>query len=508
VIDEIDRRARAGEALHQSQKMEAIGQLTGGVAHDFNNVLQIIGGNPQLLQTQLALDSPLRKRIDTATAASNRGAKLSTQLLAFARRQPLRPVVINLGRLVQNMNDLLRRALGESVDIETTIVDGLWNTLADASQIENVILNLAINSRDAMRAEVDGHLTIKLGNVTLGPTQLTSQTYGSESVQAGDYVMLAVSDNGAGMSQDILQKAFEPFFTTKAEGEGTGLGLSMAYGFVKQSHGHIKVYREVGQGTTIRIYLPRSREAEALIPEVLVAPVVGGTETILVVKDNTGVRTTVVDTQVMLGYNVLTAPNGAAALDILKSDTVIDLLFTDVVMPGPVRSPDLARKIRNSLASETIASLQSPGHMAGLSIINSEAALTKSAQPEINAETSTTGLRILVVEDNLDLCELVCELLQNFGHTVTDAVNAEDAISHIRKQAYDVLLTDVQLPGISGIDLARQALETQPKLEIIFASGYGPSATANVEFSAHSLAKPYDIEKLQKLLQSIEVMSS
>ena len=568
VIEEIDRRARAEEALHQSQKMEAIGQLTGGVAHDFNNVLQIIGGNLQLLQSHLGADPVATKRLETATAAVIRGAKLSSQLLAFARRQPLQPIVINLGRLVQDMNDLLRRALGESIEIETTIADGLWNTLADPSQIENVILNLAINSRDAM--EGGGRLKIVVANALLDASSV------GDAVPTGDYVLLEVSDTGAGMSPEILQKAFEPFFTTKAEGEGTGLGLSMAYGFVKQSHGHIKIDSEPEQGTTIRIYLPRSNEIEAPLQLAPRGPVEGGSETILVVEDDTGVQATVVDTLTTLGYRVLRANDGASALAMLRGGASIDLLFTDVVMPGPLRSPELARqarllmpdlavlftsgytqdaivhggrldpgvdllskpyrrdqlarKIRNSLAgvasvvaqaTETAPAMASPATalppLTG-SASDAHARLQPAADacapstvaPALQAALTDAGtlgaqppLRILLVEDNPDLCQLVCELLDTFGHATTAVGSAEAALTCAAGAEFDVLLTDVRLPGVSGIDLARRMLAQKPALQVIFASGYGAGVTANVGFPAHSLAKPYDIERLHALLESL-----
>ena len=561
VIEEIDRRARAEDALHQSQKMEAIGQLTGGVAHDFNNVLQIIGGNLQLLQSQIGADSVANTRLEIATAAVTRGAKLSSQLLAFARRQPLQPIVVNLGRLVRDMYDLLRRALGESIEIETSIEDGLWNTLADPSQIENVILNLAINSRDAM--EGAGQLTIAVGNALLDESAI------ADAVPAGDYVLLQVSDTGAGMTPEILQKAFEPFFTTKAEGEGTGLGLSMAYGFVKQSHGHIKIDSEPEQGTTIRIYLPRSSETEAPPQQVPRGPFEGGNETILVVEDDPGVQATVVDTLTTLGYLVLRANDGASALAMLRSGMPVDLLFTDVVMPGPLRSPELARqarlllpglavlftsgytqdaivhggrldpgvdllskpyrrdqlarKIRNSLASVASVSAQRPQTAPSAGTTTAQTAATPELQliPEprhaavaLPTATATnqaeptpshTSLRILVVEDNPDLCQLVCELLDTFGHATTAVGSAEEALHCVASAEFDVLLTDVRLPGMSGIDLARSMIVKKPDMHVIFASGYGAAVTANVGFPAHSLAKPYDIEQLHALLESLRL---
>jgi PAS domain S-box-containing protein len=237
--------------LRQAQKMEAVGKLTGGIAHDFNNLLQVIGGNLQLLTQDVAGNIRAEQRVQNAIAGVSRGAKLAAQLLAFGRRQPLAPKVINLGRLVRGMDDLLRRALGEGVEIETIIAGGLWNALVDETQVENAILNLAINARDAMNGQ--GKLTIEAGNAYLDDRYTRQYS----DVEPGQYVVIAVTDSGSGMSQDIIDQVFEPFFTTKPPGQGTGLGLSMVYGLVKQPHGHIKVYSELGEGTTFRIYLPR-----------------------------------------------------------------------------------------------------------------------------------------------------------------------------------------------------------------------------------------------------------
>ena len=331
-------RAKTEAQLRQAQKMEAIGTLTGGVAHDFNNVLQIIGGNLQLLVRDAAGNLRAEQRLQTAIAAVSRGSKLASQLLAFGRRHPLAPKVINLGRLIRGIDDLLRRALGEEVEIETIISGGLWNTYVDAVQVENALLNLAINARDAMNGH--GKLTIEAGNASLNDEYAAQHS----EVEAGQYVMLAVSDTGCGIPSDILDQVFEPFFTTKPEGKGTGLGLSMVYGFVKQSGGHIKIYSEVGQGTTIRMYLPRVRGNEDI--ETIIDPGVasGGTETILVVEDDEDVRATVVDMLSDLGYRVLKARDAMSGLAIIESGVVVDLLFSDVVMPGPLRSPELARK--------------------------------------------------------------------------------------------------------------------------------------------------------------------
>ena len=334
---------RTEQALRQSQKMETIGKLTGGVAHDFNNLLQIISGNLQLLSRDVAGNERAERHIASALAGVNRGAKLASYLLAFGRRQALAPKVINIGRFMFSIEDLLRRSLGEEIEVETVVSAGLWHTFIDVVQMENALLNLSINARDAMNGH--GKLTIEIGNTYLDDRYAREQP----DVTPGQYVMIPVTDTGSGMPPDVMDQAFEPFFSTKPEGKGTGLGLSMVYGFVKQSGGHIKIYSEIGHGTTVKLYLPRSLEAEDMIVNIDAREVVGGSETILVAEDDEQVCATVVSLLTELGYQVLKAGDAAAALAVIESGARIDLLFTDVVMPGPLRSPDLARKARERI---------------------------------------------------------------------------------------------------------------------------------------------------------------
>jgi PAS domain S-box-containing protein len=345
--DQVETRTaellKSQEALRQSQRMEALGNLTGGVAHDFNNLLQVISGNLQLLSRDLAGNDRAERRVQNALAGVARGAKLASQLLSFARRQPLAPRVVNIGRLIRETDDLLRRALGEEIEIETVVAGGLWNTLVDPGNIENAILNLAINARDAMAGK--GKLTIEAGNASL------DHAYARLNPDAtpGQYVLLAISDTGCGIPPELIDRVFEPFFTTKTEGKGSGLGLSMVYGFVKQSHGHIKIYSERNLGTTIKIYLPRSSEPEDVTVKVIDAVVEGGSECILVVEDDDAVRETTVATLTDLGYRVLKARDAQSGLNVIESGVPIDMLFTDVVMPGPLRCTELARKARERL---------------------------------------------------------------------------------------------------------------------------------------------------------------
>ncbi len=333
----VTKLKQAEAQLFQAQKMEAIGNLTGGVAHDFNNILQVIKGNLDLLARNVGGDEAAERRVQHAMAGVSRGAKLTSQLLAFGRRQPLEPSALHLGRLLQGLDDMLRRTLGEAVAIEIISSGGLWNCNVDRAQMENAILNLAINARDAM--EKRGQLTLEVSNAVLDDTYAAEHS----DVTPGQYVMLAVTDTGCGMTPDTAAKVFEPFFSTKPEGEGTGLGLSMVYGFVKQSGGHLKLYSEVGVGTTVRMYVPRTRLAEEIPAAVPQRVVSGGTETILVVEDDEAVRATTVEQLTDLGYRVLKASNADSALAIVESGVAIDLLFTDVVMPGTLQSTDLAR---------------------------------------------------------------------------------------------------------------------------------------------------------------------
>lgn len=344
VEEAIQERKKLEGQLVQAQKMEAVGQLTGGVAHDFNNLLQVIGGNLQLLEKDMAGDERKLRRVHNALAGARRGAELAAQLLAFGRQQALNPKPVNVGRLVRGMDDMLRRTLSETVEIETIISGGLWNCLVDPAQVENVILNLAINARDAM--DRNGKLTIEAGNASL------DEAYAAQHAEVipGQYVMLAVTDTGRGIPKDILDKVFEPFFTTKGPGQGTGLGLSMVYGFVRQSNGHVKIYSEEGEGTTVRIYLPRTRQDEVILTsETPTAPRSTANEVILVVEDDDAVRATSVELLSDLGYTILEASNADNGLAIVNSGISIDLLFTDVVMPGELKSPELARRAKQRL---------------------------------------------------------------------------------------------------------------------------------------------------------------
>jgi len=342
VAERTEQLERKDEALRQAQKMEAVGQLTGGVAHDFNNLLQVIVANLEVLQRMLPVESTRAQRIVAqAMLGAQRAASLTRRLLAFSRRQPLEPRPIDVNALVNGMSELLHRALGETIAVETVDGAGLWTVEADPSELESAILNLAVNSRDAMPN--GGRLTIETSNAYL------DAAYADEHIEVmpGQYVAIAVSDTGTGMDAETMSRAFEPFFTTKPVGKGTGLGLSQVYGFVKQSAGHVKIYSEQGQGTTVKIYLPRligeDRKDET---PVLPIPEVGNRETVLLVEDDEQVRSSSAEVLRELGYHVTAVADGPSALRLLENGLRIDLLFTDVVLPEGMTGADVAREVR------------------------------------------------------------------------------------------------------------------------------------------------------------------
>ena len=338
----------AEAALRQAQKMEAVGQLTGGIAHDFNNMLAVVLGSLDLLGRRLPADDRARRYVDAATDGARRAATLTQRLLAFSRQQPLQPEPIDANRLVAGMSDLLRGSLGGGIQLETVLAGGLWLVNADPNQLENVILNLGINARDAM--DGNGKVTIETHNCHLDDRYVAAEI----GVAAGQYVLIAVTDAGAGMSPEVVAKAFDPFFTTKGVGKGTGLGLSQVYGFVKQSGGHVKIYSETGVGTTVKLYLPRHAvDGAVAVAAVAALPPVGGDarEVILVVEDEPQVRAISVEALRDLGYSVLEADSATVALQLLAARSDIVLLFTDIVMPevNGARLAEAARALRPGL---------------------------------------------------------------------------------------------------------------------------------------------------------------
>jgi PAS domain S-box-containing protein len=341
IIRDLTERNRTEEQLRQSQKMEAVGQLTGGIAHDFNNILMVIMANTDALLENRKLSPATRRRLERIGTSTGRASDLTRQLLAFSRKQALQPKPTNLNELVAATSKLLRRTLDENIKIETILAKDLWTTSIDRAQLEAALVNLCLNARDAM--PMGGRLLIETSNQALDGDYVARNA----DAAIGDYVMLAVTDTGSGIPVELRSRIFEPFFTTKDVGKGTGLGLSMVYGFTKQSNGHIKIYSEIGQGTTIRLYLPKVEGSADEQSEAITVPLPQGHERILVVEDDAQVRDGVVEQLRSLGYHVVEAVDGQAGLTALETATTpYDLLLTDVVMPGKMGGKALADRVR------------------------------------------------------------------------------------------------------------------------------------------------------------------
>ncbi|MGY8525605.1 response regulator [Paracidovorax citrulli] len=527
VAEAVSAQAMAEGQLRQAQKMEAIGSLTGGIAHDFNNVLQVISGNLQMLASEVAGNPMAQGRIATATTAVRRGAKLAAHLLAFARRQPLSPGPVDPARLISSMTEILHRTLGEAIEVDTRMPADLWNVLADRNQLENALLNLAINARDAMPG--GGHLTVAASNVVVTDSNASEHP----GVAPGEYVFFTVGDTGVGMSTHVLEHAFEPFFTTKPDGHGTGLGLSMVFGFVKQSGGHTAIHSTEGAGTTVRLYFPRCEDqepAETSEPDQLP---LGGHETVLVVEDDADVRITAVEMLAQLGYRVRVASDGDAALRVIETGDHIDLLFTDVIMPGQLKGGELARRagerrpglpvlftsgytrdeiFHHGKLDEGVNLLSKPYRRDDLaravrSVLNAARseqirrnmqAGGRSARPARDPDSPPT---VLLVEDDISSQEALRELLMAFGLRCSAAGSAEEALQLAALYHHDVLLTDLTLPGIPGDQLAMQLREQQPDLAVVIMSGYGadPDIIARIP-GLRWLPKPIDLITLQESL--------
>ena len=523
VVD-VTARLRAEAIVRQAQKMEAIGHLTGGVAHDFNNLLQIVSANLDLAaaSSEGTANPGLRQRLQNAIAAVTRGSRLTGQLLAFARRQALAPRSIDLGRTISDMTDLLRRTLGERFEVETVIAGGLWNTLADPTQVENTVLNLAINARDAMPE--GGKLTLEVANAHLDDAYALAHG----EVLPGQYVMLAVSDTGTGMTPEVMARVFEPFFTTKPEGKGTGLGLAQAYGFVKQSGGHIKIYSEPGHGSTIKLYLPRTRRETDIQDHSAGQPVQGGNEHILVVEDDEGVRAAVVDMLASLGYCVSKAGDAESALALLEKEKP-DLIFTDVVMPGPLHTREFTR--RAQAKNPAVRVLYTSGYTQNAIVHNGKldddalllskpyrkdelarklrsvfagtarGAISESAAPV--TEHSAQRGKVLVVEDVALIRMATVDMLEQLGFTAAEAGDGEQALTLLANDpAIATLFTDLGLPGMSGQQLVEEALRLRPDLRVIIASGYSTEGGVGgaLEGRVRHLNKPFDLAQLRECL--------
>jgi PAS domain S-box-containing protein len=514
--DMTERRAMQ-EQLHQSQKMEAVGQLTGGVAHDFNNLLTVILGNLETIDRHAPADERLRRAIDQASRGAQRAATLTQQLLAFARRQPLDPKPSDVNELVVGMSDLICRTLGEDVSIETQLSEELWRVEVDPHQLESAILNLAVNSRDAMRA--GGKLTLQTRNVVIEPG--TNLTYAD--LAPGEYIRIAVIDTGTGMSSDVLAHAFDPFFTTKPIGEGTGLGLSQVFGFVKQSGGHVKLASEVGQGTTVSIYLPR------LVGEVVraddeapaAAPMRGHLEeTILVVEDDEDVRIYSTESLSELGFTVLEAADGESALRILDRHPEVVLMFTDVGLPringrqlvdaARSKRPELKVLFTSGYARQAIVH---EGRLdQGIDLLTkpfTRAQLAARIRAVLDRSASAPAQQriAVVIDDEVLIGMYLADVLQDIGFTVIQSQSAQGGLEAVeRAPESSVAFVDIGLPDRSGLELAAEMRARFPHLKIAIASGLSPPSI-DLREDAHVafLSKPFDAAAIKRALQTLQV---
>ncbi len=519
---DITDKLRDEMALRQGQKMEATGQLTGGMAHDFNNILQVIQANLDLMKGAVQADPAVLARLNAATAAAERGARLTQQLLAFARRQPLAPQPTNVAQLVVDLTDLLRNSLGERITMELKVADDSWNAKIDPGQLENAILNLAINARDAMPE--GGTVTIEVSNATLDRRYAALHP----DVTPGPYVLVAVNDSGTGMPPEVAAQAFDPFFTTKRDGRGTGLGLSMVYGFVRQSNGHIRIDSAIDQGTSVKLYLPRTLDPVAEAPaEVDHAP--AGRERLLVVEDNEEVRRAVVDMLTGWGYRVVAAENPDVAAAILGRDSGFDLLFTDLVMPGSLsaielaalaqrRRPQIAVLLTSGYARDLIPAegrsdyplIAKPYRgeelMARLRSVlaarrPAPPAPAPAKPPEAPATPAAAGRprRVLLVEDEVVLRMSTTDMLEQLGCFVAGVGTGEQALELLAQGgSFDLLVTDLGLPGINGEELANRVRRQFPRLPVVIASGYGRSGVQGE--GLQFISKPYSAVDLQQAL--------
>ena len=520
VAQEVAARGKAEEALRQAQKMEAVGQLTGGIAHDFNNLLTVVTGNIDMAVRAIeASERPeprARRALGSAMKGAERAAALTQRLLAFSRRQPLSPKTLDPDRLVSGMSDLLNRALGETVRLEIVSSPGLWRVEADPNQLESAILNLAVNSRDAMPR--GGTVTIETANARL------DEAYAAEhaEVAPGQYVVIAVTDTGEGMSKETAARVFEPFFTTKEVGRGTGLGLSQVYGFTKQSGGHVKIYSEEGRGTSVKIYLPRVVSDVQEMDDDLATSAIERSrreETILVVEDDDDVRAYTVECLRELGYKVIEAHDGPSAQRILgRPEQTVSLLFTDVVMPGMTgrELADHARRERPDLkvlytSGYTRNAIVHAGRLdEGVEMIVKPFTYATLAEKIADVlDTGRTG-RLLLVEGDPTLRMFAMEALGRAGYAVDEASNGIEALARVRaaRGRYDAVVLDVGLQGPPGDAVAAELRALHADMPVLLTAAEGFDLLAE-KFAADRcvgvIAKPFNVSKLIQALADLGV---
>lgn len=550
-LRDITERDTMEMQLRHAQKMEALGTLTGGLAHDFNNLLGVIIGNLDLLQETGGTNPESRRMIEEAVNAALAGSEINTRLLAFARIQPLAPKVANLNELIGSLMLILRRTLGETIQIKLNLDPTVWPVKVDASQFETALVNLASNARDAMPR--GGSFTITTANRHLD--QDYTNRYGE--LKPGDYSVVEVTDSGFGILPERMEKIFEPFYSTKPEGRGTGLGLSMVFGFMKQSGGHVNAYSEVGVGTVIRLYLPRVMtgmpESHSVLPAA--APMdLAGSETVLVVEDNKGVRDVVLRQIESFGYATLSAVNAAEALKILEQHK-IDLLFTDIVMPGeynglelarlarqqwpeirvvltsgfpdarfdqedeaarfrllskPYRKEELGRAFREELGQRAAAPVKSGPPAAPAPIAPASAVAAPAAEhPVASVATGSGARKILIIDDNGKLREMLRRVLDRHYSTFT-ASDGRDGLKIFEREKPDLVLTDILMPDQDGIEIIRTIRRSGNPVKIIAMSGsMGGSSPVNFlnyarEFGADAaLSKPFRQKELIDTIRNL-----
>jgi PAS domain S-box-containing protein len=514
---EILERTRAEEQLRQASKMEAVGRLTGGLAHDFNNLLTVVMGNIEAIQRRVkkeGSDEKVRGYADFAMQGVRRAAALTKRLLAFSRGQPLEPTPVNANELVSSMTELFARTIGEKIALKTSIVENLWTVEADANQLEASLLNLVVNARDAMPN--GGSLTIETSNVQL------DQAYAAEhdGIAPGDYVAISVSDTGSGMSKETLARVFEPFFTTKPAGQGTGLGLSQIYGFVKQSGGHVQIESEPGKGTRARILLPRYAGAAGDA-----AAKRGADEddrnTVLIVEDDDDVRRYAVGMFQELGFGVLEAADGGAALRILEARPEIRFMFTDVGLPGDYNGKELADEARRRRPYLKVlyttgyarTDILRQGRLDANALVVTKPFTFDEFSAKVRAVfDSKEKNMILLVEDEVLVAAVAAESLRDFGFEVVEVTTAKAALARANQDiaGLRVAIIDIGLPDKKGDVLAAELRQLRSDLPIIVATGHsGDSVPKDLRDSGRFaiLGKPYDSQQLKKALTSVGVVA-
>jgi signal transduction histidine kinase/DNA-binding NarL/FixJ family response regulator len=499
LVADVTRRTMAEAAARDASRMEAMGQLTGGLAHDFNNLLQVILASLDALDRDAA--PAQRRRLEAMRDAANRGARLVRSLLAFARRQPLAPVPTDPNALVRDLADMVRQTVGEAIEVRTILAAGAWPVLVDPVQLESALLNLAANARDAMPQ--GGHLTIEVANISAGPAWAAQA-----QVPPGDYSLIAVSDTGTGMSPEVAARAFDPFFTTRAEAGGNGLGLSMVYGFARQSGGHARIYSEPGRGTTVKLILPRAA-VEAALPRPPLPPIRHGKgERILLVEDNAAVRQATAEVIAELGYVVGQAANGTDALEMLRHERW-DVLFTDVVMPGGIGGPELARQA--AARQPGIRALFTSGYTQngivhggrldpGVRLVSKPAGRDELARAlSATLAEGPQRLAVLVVDDEPLIRLAAADALAEAGHRVSEAGTVAEARAAADRTPPDVLVADLALPDGDGLALATELSARFPALRVVIASGRAPVSAGDE--ARMWLLKPYRSEELIAAVQ-------